>query len=299
MSDGHACPFETLSDIMELSSSVPIAARRRRALYQGQNEVDPLNQRRSPARRVKAPALPEARDGTNGAESGSEGAGADVERFVACLIAGKDTVCRRMVLDTVAACEDPQRVAGDLLTPAARLVGDYWRRDVCDFMQVTMAMTQIQRLFWSIVSDFPPQSAIAGSGPRILLSPIPGEAHAFGLSIVEDAFRRAGWLVDYCEGGNERELHLLAAAGDYAVIGLSMSGETFVPTLRATLRQLRQGSRSGAVSIMLGGSIFVDKPELAFDAGADILAMDAAEALRFADAVVAGRGVRSHMHVAV
>ena len=38
--------------------------------------------------------------------------------------------------------------------------------------------------------------------PRILLASIPGEQHTFGLSVVEEYFRRAGWLVEVEIGGD-------------------------------------------------------------------------------------------------
>ena len=201
-----------------------------------------------------------------------------VDEFTRLLLAEADQRCENMLRSYVEATGDPQAAAEALLAPAARLVGEYWRMDICDFMQVTVVMTRIQRLFWRIATENPPAGPV-GAGRVALLAPAPGEQHAFGLSVVEDAFRRDGWHVDCCGSGDGADFIRLAESSHYALIGLSLSSSLCLPDLARVIRKLRSSMRNKSASIVVGGAIFVDKPELAREVGADSLALNARDAV--------------------
>lgn len=209
-----------------------------------------------------------------------------VEEFVQLLLDEDDNSCEDFAFREAASGADPQRMAADYLGPAARLLGDYWRMDVCDFMQVTVCMSRIQRLFWRLVDECPP-SAECRVGHAILFSPVPGEQHSFGQSVVEDAFRRDGWQVDCCGFDEEEQMLRLARENEYQIVALSISAETFLPVMAATILRIRRRSRNAAVSIMAGGSLVIDQPSAIRTAGADLLALDVAHSLALAEAAVA------------
>jgi len=217
-----------------------------------------------------------------------------VEEFVQLLLDEDDNGCEDFAFRQAASGADPQRMAADYLGPAARLLGDYWRMDVCDFIQVTVCMTRIQRLFWRLVDECPPASETR-AGCSILMSPVPGEQHSFGQSVCEDAFRRQGWQVDSCSFDEAEDLLLLAGNNEYQIIALSISGEEYLPILATTIVSLRRQSRNAGVSIMAGGSLFVAQPDAARVANADLVAVDVGHALLLAEAVVAARGGSSHI----
>lgn len=183
---------------------------------------------------------------------------------------------------------DPQAAALELLGPAARLLGDYWRMDICDFMKVTVVMTRIQRLFWSLISLYPPELR-PGLGRSALLAPMPDEQHNFGLTVVEDALRRAGWHVDCCGVEEEAAFFDLLGENEYAIVGISLSGLALSPGLSGFIRQARRKSRNKSLRVMAGGSLFVEKPQLAFDAGSDFLALDALSAVNVAESAAAAQ----------
>lgn len=217
-----------------------------------------------------------------------------VEEFVQLLLDENDNGCEDFAFRQAASGADPQRMAADYLGPAARLIGDFWRMDICDFMQVTVCMSRIQRLFWRLVEEYPPVGETR-VGCSILLSPVPGEQHGFGQSVVEDAFRRQGWHVDSCSFDEEDDLYAFAESNEYQVIGLSVSGEPFLPLLAAAILKLRRRSRNAGVSIMVGGSLVATHPDAARGAGADLLVRDVAEALDLAEASVAAGAGRTHI----
>lgn len=213
-----------------------------------------------------------------------------VEAFVTLLLNENDDGCADYLFAMAERSQDPQEVARELLGPAARLVGDYWRMDVCDFMQVTVVMARVQRLFWGLTGMYP---ALAPCRPArtALLTPLPPEQHGFGLLVVEDALRRAGWQVDCCGVGEEEAYFDLIGSNSYALVGISVSGAAAASHLPAFMRKSRKISRNASARILVGGGLFVEKPELARDAGADCLALDAASAVRMAEAAVAAVGM--------
>ncbi len=90
----------------------------------------------------------------------------------------------------------PETLYLDLLTPAARKLGDMWTEDVCDFTEVTIGVWRLWNALRALSPAFlGPVPAKAPPAGRVLLVPLPGEQHSFGLSMVFDFFRRAGWSV--------------------------------------------------------------------------------------------------------
>jgi methanogenic corrinoid protein MtbC1 len=165
--------------------------------------------------------------------------------------------------------EEPQQVAKALLGPAARLLGDDWRADTCDFLSLTIAMNRMHQIFRQLVREAPRVDAGAPAG-TMLLSPVPGEQHGFGVLVVEDAFLRAGWIVDVCGWDEEARLMGLAARNRYDVIALSMSGEVLGPRLCDTVRKLKAVSSNRLARFVVGGVAFETRPELASEARAEL-----------------------------
>ncbi len=171
-----------------------------------------------------------------------------------------------------------QELVTRLLAPAAGLLGDYWRRDICNFLVMTAAMERIERIFRSAIAEDPPLGR-RGHGRSILLSPVPGEQHGFGLAVVEDAFRRAGWFVDRCSFDEEDRLVALASQRHYDAIGLSIGGEAMLGRLAYMMRDLRRVSMNRDVRIGLGGPLVALRPELTSQLDGDFSATDAALAV--------------------
>ena len=211
-----------------------------------------------------------------------------MEEFVELLF-DEDTDDCQDVVDAVAAEHgDPQKVVEHLFEPAARVIGENWCADECDFVKVTIAMSRMQRLFRRLTAEFP--SAVRPDLSRCaLLGPAPGEQHSFGLSVVDDAFRRGGWEVDCCGYGEEAEMLRLAAANSYQVMGISVSVERLIPDLAEAISRLRSKSRNKSVVIMAGGSMVMENPQAALEAGFDMLVVDALSAVKVAESVIASK----------
>ena len=173
-----------------------------------------------------------------------------------------------------------------LLAPTARVLGDFWDNDVCDFVDVTMGMWRLQQIIHELGNRTPGRSARTRSDRRALFTVPPGDQHSFGLIMIEDFFRRAGWRTWSAPDAKMVDLCAIVGRQWFELIGLTVSNVDHLNRLPTMLRELRRVSQNPAVGIMVGGKIFADRPELADSAGADATAADAPCALAVAEQLV-------------
>lgn len=175
----------------------------------------------------------------------------------------------------------------DLLGPAARRLGDMWIEDLCDFTQVTVGLWRLQQLVRDLSPAFCDAAEPQDQTRRVLLVAAQGEQHTFGLFMVAEFFRRAGWDVWAGPVATQAELLDLVRHDWYAVVGISVSCETRLEGLAATIHAIRRASRNRAVGVMVGGAVFLDHPELAALLGADASATDGRQATLQAESLLA------------
>jgi methanogenic corrinoid protein MtbC1 len=115
-------------------------------------------------------------------------------------------------------------------------------------------------------------------GRRILLSPMPGEQHTFGLLMVADFFRRAGWEVWSETPKDINELLTLVRHDWFTIVGLSVACDAHLEGVASTIHSVRRVSRNRSLGVMVGGAVFTANPELAAQVGADATGKDARHA---------------------
>lgn len=166
-----------------------------------------------------------------------------------------------------------------LLAPAARLLGRFWAEDVCDFATVTLGLMALRRIRESIAPQMR-QEAVRwrGAGPSALLVPVPGEQHVFGLEMVADFFRRAGWQVQILPIRAVGDLTGMLRRYPVDILGLSLGATQRMDLLATIIRKARQASCRQGMGVMVGGAAFDDHPECAVLIGADATAADARQA---------------------
>lgn len=168
----------------------------------------------------------------------------------------------------------------DLLAPSAALLGRMWDDDLCDFIEVTAGLAQLQFLLATFRTD----GGVApyDSGRRILLMGAPGELHTFGLAIVEQFMRKAGWHADCALASSPEEIAALVASEWFGVVGLTLSRESHLDQLAASIRAVRRASLNPSIGVMVGGPVFLEHPEYVERVGADASAVDAPTAVLLA-----------------
>ncbi|TXN05546.1 cobalamin B12-binding domain-containing protein [Methylobacterium sp. WL122] len=176
----------------------------------------------------------------------------------------------------------------DLLAPSAALLGRMWDDDLCDFIEVTAGLAQLQFLLTTFRSDG--GLAPYDSGRRILLMGAPGELHTFGLAIVEQFLRKAGWHVASGLASTPEEIADLVGSESFGVVGLTLSCESRLDQLAASIQAVRRASLNPSISVMVGGPVFLEQPEHVARVGADASAVDAPTAVLLAQRLLSSAG---------
>ena len=221
-------------------------------------------------------ATGESRDGgPAGASLGSD----QVNEFARLVLTHDAAVALSMVDGLRARGVPVERLYLELLAPAARRLGELWTEDLCDFTEVTVGLGRLQQVMHELSPAFRNECAQRDHGRCILLAPAPGEQHTFGLWMVAEFFRRAGWNVWSLPFGTAQEMAALVRREWFAVVGLSAACASRIDGLAAAIRMIRRSSRNRAVGIMVGGPLVLSQPDLVPLVGADATAVDARQAI--------------------
>jgi methanogenic corrinoid protein MtbC1 len=212
---------------------------------------------------------------------------ADVAALVELAMRG-DLAGAMALVATLRARDVPlERIYLDLLAPTAHRLGEMWLEDRCDFTTVTIGLCCLQQLVLENHHAFGPRHGQSGAARRVLLAPVPGEQHSFGLLMVSEFFRRQGWEVSSGSGTSARELVAMVRRQWFAVVGFTMSTDTRLDSLAALIRDVRRASRNPNIGILVGGNAFIERPELAGLVGADATAVDGQQAVLKAETLLA------------
>lgn len=167
-----------------------------------------------------------------------------------------------------------------LLEPAARHLGKMWEDDACDFLDVTLGVARLQELL-AIFNDTHRVSA-AIEMRRAITAITPGEQHRFGLAMVEKFLRAAGWDVHSETSSTPESVAAAVRSEWFAVAGLTLSCESRLDALAETIKTIREQSCNKSIGVMVGGPVFINRPELAKRVGADGAAANAPAAVLLA-----------------
>jgi methanogenic corrinoid protein MtbC1 len=159
----------------------------------------------------------------------------------------------------------------DLLAPSARLLGEYWTEDICDFTEVTVALGRLQRMLNQLSHESGRHKQPVDAGLSILLAPAPGEQHTLGLAMVGELFRNAGWEV--CGGPNATtaDAVTLVKKRRFDAIGFSLAFEGRLDALAQSILSVRRVAGSSPQCIIVGGPVFVSHPEYVSRVQADLV----------------------------
>jgi len=91
------------------------------------------------------------------------------------------------------------------VTPAARLIGQWWCDDVVDFATATLAFGRLRQLLFDLSPLFLMDATAQARGLSCFMVGEFQAQHSMGLFMVSEFFRRNGWQVraDECESGGD------------------------------------------------------------------------------------------------
>jgi MerR family transcriptional regulator, light-induced transcriptional regulator len=201
-----------------------------------------------------------------------------IAQFAALILGDTDAAAFAFVQEILARGTSVESVFLDLLAPTAQHLGALWESDATDFANVTLGVGRLQLIMRQLGEMFFEQGSAPDSGESALLTTIPGEQHSFGLSMVAEFFRRAGW--NLCTGpfSSHQELTSLVHNHWFDVVGFSVTSDRRLEELKQNIHDIRRDSRNKNIGIMLGGPMMALDPGLVASMGADMMSLDATTA---------------------
>ena len=132
----------------------------------------------------------------------------------------------------------------------------------------------MHQLLHEFSATFLHDAAAATPNKCVLLIPMPGEQHSFGLIMVAEFFRRDGWDVWDLHPSTPEDVFGVMRKQSFGVVGVSLSCESKIDQLTPLISAIRAKSRNPAVGVMVGGQPFIGHPERVALVGADCTAVD-------------------------
>jgi MerR family transcriptional regulator, light-induced transcriptional regulator len=205
--------------------------------------------------------------------------GAHIDQLLLLLLQDDATPSANYVKELFANGIELEEIYLNLLTPVARKLGEQWESDEADFTQVTVALWRIKQLMYDLSPVFQEYAEYKQQGKSVMLVPLPGSQHTLGLFMVSEFFARAGWRVWGELAATEADILRMAKTQWFDVVGLSASVREQFPDLKRMITEVRSMSLNPHVGIMIGSPVFNQNPELVEDLGADMVGVDAVDAL--------------------
>lgn len=214
--------------------------------------------------------------------------GEDVKQFAKLVLSHEEDVALATIRSLRSRDVSVEKIYLDLLAPTARYLGDLWDDDLCNFTDVTVGLGRLQRVLRELSPALGCGVEHPAQGRRVLLLPSPGEQHTFGLVMVAEFFRRAGWDVTGGAWVAGADAAALVGAEWFDVIGFSLGAEVHLPKLAASIAAVRHAACNRAIAVLVGGPLFGLHPEFVGEVGADGMTIDGREAPSLAEGLIVG-----------
>jgi MerR family transcriptional regulator, light-induced transcriptional regulator len=185
------------------------------------------------------------------------------------LISGRIAQARALITTRLRSGATAANVMLEDLAPAARELEEFWRRDECDFFDVTIASQALRDMVRNLAPAPAPSALPHPQTASLIVSTAPGENHELGGDIVTAMFRFAGWRAVRCQGG---DVCARLAREWFDAAAFSLSCDRHIESLRGVIQAAREVSRNRRLTILVGGPVFAARPELAGRLGADTCA---------------------------
>lgn len=204
-----------------------------------------------------------------------------VDRIVGLVLSDRHEAQWQFLVDLVEEGLDLDDIFLHVMAPTIRQIGVLWEEDRLSFVDVTTKSAHLQQMMRRMASELAVTSQ--RSTRRLLLAPVPGEQHTFGLFVLAEMFLRAGWATLVEPAATWEELHNDLATQQFDAIGLSVGSERMLEGMAGSVASLRAAALSPDLRVFLGGWAFQATQEPLEGYGADLVETDALAAIAKAD----------------
>ncbi len=137
------------------------------------------------------------------------------------------------------------------VSPAARLLGEYWDTDLHTYTEVTVGMTTLQGVVQTLGPSLKREVFDRG---LVLLTSAPGEQHTLGLFLLSEFLFQAGWAVDLAPGLSHAEIIDLVSHTRVEMVGLTVSTPKLLGPLARLTAGIKKYSLNREVLVVVGGA---------------------------------------------
>ncbi len=175
----------------------------------------------------------------------------------------------------LAAGVDIEDVYLEGITPAARLMGQWWCDDVLDFASASLGHARLRHLLFELSPVFLKNASGQAKGLSCCVVGAFQTQHTMGSFMLSEFFRRTGWQVNLLECDSAEELLKKLASDWYDLLAISLSCEQQLPEIRRSIKAIRQSSANPQIQIMAGGPLLNTRPDMLLNLGVEVVAEDA------------------------
>lgn len=155
------------------------------------------------------------------------------------------------------------------ITPAARLLGDWWLSDRLCFSEVSISSLRLQHALSELSPEFLKDAVQSTDAKRMLLLNPPGSQHTLGSYMTAEFFRRGGWQVVGMDARAEATVLRRLHTEWFDLAGFSVASDRQVEVLTTLIQKVRSVSVNTDIRVMVGGPMVSLNHRIAEELGAD------------------------------
>ncbi len=196
--------------------------------------------------------------------------------------AGQQALCHRLIVAFQNKHPAAQHPLMSIVLPVIYQIEQDWREDRRDYSTTLFAFWNLQQVLQQNI-DSPPahRSAMTSHSAQVLIAPAPDCEHNLGIYAVADFFRTQGWPTQMLVDARPQVLLERISRQHVDFLGLSVGHDAGLDGLADFLQECRKRSAHPKMRILLGGNIFTLRKSSYAWLGADLVALDPAEAHAF------------------
>jgi len=203
--------------------------------------------------------------------------------FIDGLLEGDHRSCMELARHYVKSTGSILSLYQQIIQPAMYEIGQLWEQAEVSFAQEHLASAVITKILLGISDGQPYSPPFRG---KAVVTTSHNEFHEIGAWMVADLLEQDGWETQYL-GTNTASGDVLQTLNDFlpSLLIISVTMSFNLGDVRTLIRTIRHNPVHAGVTILVGGRVFIDNPELVAKIGADLFAANLDEMLRLTRAL--------------
>ena len=203
-----------------------------------------------------------------------------IEEIASAIETGKAKIISELVLDAIAADENPLEILNSGMIHAMEVIGDRFSRGE-SFVPEMLISARTMKKGVDTLKPYLAKGAASANG-KVIIGTVCGDIHDIGKNLVGMMIESSGFeVIDLgIDVPAERFVQAIQENDDVCIVALSTLLTTTMPAMRNILAELNRLSNRSKFRVMVGGAPVTE--EFARQIGADGFAADAATAATLA-----------------